>query len=85
MIPAPRKSPTRAGCWCYDSIDIGMYDTCLHECVYCYANKNHERILQRHLAHRLDCPSLLPGEYKFGDGQEKTPIAGLYFQPKLLP
>lgn len=29
----------REGCRCVRSIDIGDYDTCLHDCTYCYANK----------------------------------------------
>lgn len=27
----------RAECGCAESVDIGMYDTCLHGCRYCYA------------------------------------------------
>ncbi len=29
----------REGCRCVKNIDIGAYDSCLHDCVYCYANK----------------------------------------------
>lgn len=29
---------TRKGCRCVRNIDIGAYDSCLHNCVYCYAN-----------------------------------------------
>lgn len=29
----------REGCRCVRTIDIGEYDTCLHDCVYCYANR----------------------------------------------
>lgn len=36
-------SPTRADCGCYESRDIGYYDSCPHGCVYCYANRNRER------------------------------------------
>jgi len=34
-----RINPTRPGCGCYDSRDIGQYDTCQYNCLYCYANK----------------------------------------------
>jgi hypothetical protein len=37
-----RKSPTRKDCGCAASRDIGAYDTCVHGCVYCYANSNPE-------------------------------------------
>lgn len=29
----------RDGCRCVKNIDIGAYDTCMHNCVYCYANR----------------------------------------------
>ncbi|MGE0015048.1 MAG: DUF1848 domain-containing protein [Candidatus Methanomethylophilaceae archaeon] len=29
----------RDGCRCVRNIDIGAYDTCMHNCVYCYANR----------------------------------------------
>lgn len=29
----------RNNCRCVKNIDIGAYDTCLHNCVYCYANR----------------------------------------------
>ena len=39
--PAPGKPhPTRPECGCWQSRDIGAYDTCAHGCAYCYANVN---------------------------------------------
>jgi len=32
-------NPTRKGCGCYYSRDIGCYDSCKYDCLYCYANK----------------------------------------------
>lgn len=39
-------SPSRPGCGCYESKDIGYYDSCPHGCIYCYANKNPEKSLK---------------------------------------
>jgi hypothetical protein len=30
--------PSRPGCGCDESVDIGQYGTCKAGCVYCYAN-----------------------------------------------
>jgi hypothetical protein len=49
----------RQGCGCFESTDIGDYDTCPHGCVYCYAVRDRKVALARFQAHDPD------GEYLF--------------------
>lgn len=35
-----RDKGQRTACGCMNSKDIGQYNTCIHECEYCYANTN---------------------------------------------
>lgn len=41
----------RPECGCYESIDIGEYDTCPHGCVYCYAVRNRKLAQKRYKEH----------------------------------
>jgi hypothetical protein len=54
-----KLSSNRGKCGCYDSRDIGAYDTCPHGCVYCYAVVNRPLALQRYQAHEPDLESLI--------------------------
>jgi hypothetical protein len=48
----------REVCGCVTSRDIGMPDTCLHGCQYCYASRCHEQNRVNFEHHDPDAPSL---------------------------
>jgi hypothetical protein len=52
------KRPTRKECGCYESKDIGRYDTCLHGCPYCYATASKERAKNYYQSHNPDAEML---------------------------
>ena len=44
----------REACGCIMSKDIGEYNTCPHECVYCYANTSKEIAIANYKTHKLN-------------------------------
>lgn len=52
----------REYCGCMKCIDIGQYDTCIHDCLYCYANVNKNKAHANFTLHNSSSPILL-GEF----------------------
>jgi hypothetical protein len=64
-VPKKKKSP-REDCNCLLGNDIGMYNTCNHCCVYCYANYDTKTVKQNLLNHNPKSPFLI-GNSREGD------------------
>lgn len=60
------KKPPRDACNCLLGNDIGVYNTCGHGCIYCYANYDRSVVLQNMRQHDPASP-LLVGNLREGD------------------
>ena len=57
-IRARKDVAQRPACACIESVDIGVYDTCINECAYCYATTSPKTALRRFENHAPDAPML---------------------------
>lgn len=59
-LAAAKDRGQRSECLCCQSADIGAYNTCLHSCLYCYANYNRSAAAANYGSHD-PCSPLLYG------------------------
>ncbi len=65
-LPAKKDPNQRKECGCVTSKDIGVCDTCVNECLYCYSTRNPELARNRYKEHNPNSPML------YGDSSEQV-------------
>ena len=74
-VSAAKDPSQRPACGCVLSRDIGMYDSCLFGCQYCYATGSFERAAENYRRHDPRSPSLIgwhdPAQVQTVHGQWK--------------
>ena len=67
-LNAPKNGSKRESCNCLMGNDIGMYNTCMHLCKYCYANYSEELVRSNVSKHNPNSPFLV------GESEEEDKI-----------
>ena len=65
-LKLPKINEARQGCRCLLNNDIGIYNTCLHGCLYCYANYDRVTVLKNIKKHNKKSPFLI-GDFQKDD------------------
>lgn len=63
----------RQYCGCMKCIDIGQYDSCIHNCLYCYANVNKDKAIRNYERHDPNLPILF-GEYDIEQVKDRKDV-----------
>lgn len=58
-LNVPKMKSAREECSCLLGADIGMYNTCGHGCLYCYANYDRKSVVENMKHHDIDSPFLI--------------------------
>lgn len=58
-----KNKNVRSGCSCLLGNDIGVYNSCLHGCLYCYANDNKNLVMHNYKKHDPKSPLLIGHVY----------------------
>lgn len=64
LLVPKNKSAARAQCSCLLNDDIGMYNTCGHGCLYCYANYDNDIVRANMQKHDPSSPFLIGNDQK---------------------